>query len=151
VTEPHISNPALARKAANRALAEGKAQLPAVAAEFIDGLAVHDSSAATVGWFVPLVTESSRLVGFVQLNGDLTFRRSSMFPSAPVVEATLWVDPDQVLATARTVMLDDDEVGTPEFSFHRSVDRVAWRVPVNRGGRAMTIYVAGTTAWVEPG
>ena len=150
MTEPESPVPALARQAADRAVSEGKTQLPAVAAEFADGIAVHDGSAVTIGWFVPLVAEPARIVGFVELTGDLTFRRFSMFPAVPAMDASLWVDPDQVLATARTVMLQGDEVGRPQLSFYRSVDRVAWRVPIKRGGANMTIYVAGTTAWVEP-
>lgn len=138
-----------AHAAAERALAEGRAQPSAVEGQLGEALAIHDERGAPIGWFVPLISRS-RLVGFVQLDDALRFLRYASFDAHSQPEVGLWVDPERVRQAATRVMQAGDELGEPMFGYHTAPSRLAWRIPLRRKGTRMTIYLAGESAWVEP-
>jgi hypothetical protein len=102
------------------------------------------------GWFVPLIARP-RIVGFVQLDSSLGFVRYASFADAESrPEAELWIDPERVRRTATRVTQPGDALGEPILGYHTAPSRLAWRVPLQRRGTLMTIYVAGEHAWAEP-
>jgi hypothetical protein len=142
------NTPESARYAAEQAAAQGKAVLPSGQAAFGEALAIHDENDATSGWFVPLLEDSSKILGFVELLEDLTFKRFSLFPSPP--EAANWVRPSAVLDVARRAVGLSDELGVPSLSYYHSPDRIAWRVPIRRSEGWGVVFVVGADSWVEP-
>jgi hypothetical protein len=144
-----LSCPAQARAAAERALAEGPAQPPA-AGQLGEALAIHDGRGTVIGWFVPLIARP-RIVGFVQLDSSFGFVRYASFADAESrPEAELWVEPERVRRTATRVTQPGDALGEPILGYHMTPSRLAWRVPLQRRGALMTIYVAGENVWTEP-
>jgi len=88
-------------------------------------------------WFVA-VTTGEGIVGFLQLERDLTLHRYSGFD--PPQPASAWLDVAAVVERARAAAAGD-ELGEPLLTYRGNRDRLAWRVPIrNREG---AIYVAG--------
>jgi hypothetical protein len=99
---------------------------------------VVDPSGELDSWFVPLTTNQG-LIGFLQLEPDLTLHRYSTFahPQSP----SAWLDPDTVRAHAKAAAAEDDELGDPVLTYRGNRDRLTWSVPIrNRRG---AIHVAG--------
>ncbi len=97
---------------------------------------------APAGWFVALVV-ADRLIGFVQLDEALRFRRYSSFagkkPAAPD-----WLEAGVVLSRARKRAAQTDTLGEPRLSYDRSPDRLAWVVPATGSdGIGRRIFVVG--------
>lgn len=89
-------------------------------------------------WFVALTTGGG-IVGFLQLEPDLTLHRYSEFD--PPQPASAWLDAAGVIERARAAAAEGDELGEPVLTYRGNRDRLAWRVPIrNRDG---AIYVAG--------
>lgn len=89
-------------------------------------------------WFVALTTESG-LLGFLQLEPDLTLHRYSAFERPP--PASAWLDPHAIRERAQAVAAEGDELGEPVLSYRGNRDRLTWRVPIQN--RSSTIYLAG--------
>jgi hypothetical protein len=89
-------------------------------------------------WFVGFTTDE-RLLGFLQLEPDLTLHRYSAFERPP--PASVWLDPDAVRAHARAAVSSEDELGDPVLTYRDSRDRLTWSVPIRN--RPQTVYVAG--------
>jgi hypothetical protein len=101
-------------------------------------IAILGPDDALDSWFVGF-TKDERLLGFLQLEPDLTLHRYSAFERPP--PASVWLDPDAVRAHAQAAVSSEDELGDPVLTYRESRDRLTWNVPIrNRPG---TIYVAG--------
>ena len=101
-------------------------------------------------WCVPL-TESDRLVGFLQLGPDLVMRRHASFLRRPgslegAPPAASWLEPERIRARARELVGEDVRLGEPVLTYDANPDRIAWAVPVESSPRA--VFVAGDYAWV---
>lgn len=123
----------------------------ALAARLEDPIPVRDAAGGLDSWFVAL-TSGDLLLGFIQLEPDLELHRYSTFQRAPgstdgCPPAALWLDRDAVLLRARTAADESDRLGEPLLGFHRTRDRLAWRVPVTN--RPATIWVVGREVFTD--
>jgi hypothetical protein len=109
-------------------------------------IAVIDPDGELDSWFVALTTDEGLLVGFLQLEPDLTFHRYSAFERPP--PASAWLDPDAIQARAQAAASEGDELGEPVLTYRGNRDRLTWRVPIRNGPSA--IYVAGDYVEVVP-
>jgi hypothetical protein len=89
-------------------------------------------------WFVALTIEKE-LIGFLQLEPDLTLHRYSAFE--PPQPASAWLEPQAIRARARSAAAEGDELSEPVLTYRGNRDRLAWSVPIRN--RTSTIYVAG--------
>lgn len=103
---------------------------------------VESPSGELDSWFVALIARGN-IVGFLQLEPDLGFRRHSTF-GAPV-PAAAWLDREGIRARAQEAAGAED-VGDPVLTYTGSRDRLAWRVRVANGD---TVYVAGEHTFVD--
>ena len=92
-------------------------------------------------WFVALTTGEG-IIGFLQLERDLTLHRYSGFD--PPQPASAWLDPAAVVERARGAAAEDEELGEPVLTYRGNRDRLTWRVPMRN--KAGAIYVAGDHA-----
>jgi hypothetical protein len=83
--------------------------------------------------------EGEALVGFMQLEPDLTLHRYSAL--ARPTPASTWVDRAWVRERARAAALSDDSLAEPVLTYRESRDRLSWRIAVEN--RPATIWVAG--------
>jgi hypothetical protein len=97
-------------------------------------------------WFVPLITDNDVLLGFLQLEPDLTLHRYSAF-GRPAVAST-WLDRASIRARARAAASSGDALGEPVLTYRDNRDRLSWRVPIEN--RPAVIYVAGDHIEVAP-
>lgn len=106
------------------------------------------------GWLVGLSSGES-LAGFFILDTSLSLRRYSSFVRtagslAGCPRLAEWLDPAQVLATARSVAHLDEELSEPILGFDRSPERIAWMVrATNTSDHRRTIFVIGDFAYPE--
>ena len=89
-------------------------------------------------WFVALTTGEG-ILGFFQLEPDLTLHRYSAFELPQ--PASAWLDSDAIVARAHAAAAEGDELGEPVLTYRENRDRLTWRVPIR--GRQSAIYVAG--------
>jgi hypothetical protein len=96
-------------------------------------------------WFVALTTDEG-LLGFFQLEPDLTLHRYSTFGHPQ--PASAWLDRNAIAARARTAVAEGDELGEPVLTYRGNRDRLTWLVPIrNRPG---AIYVVGDDVEAQP-
>jgi hypothetical protein len=110
----------------------------ALRATIEDPIPVQAPTGELDSWFVAL-TADDELLGFFQLEPDLTLHRYSTFDRPPL--AADWLDRGAIRERARTAAEDGDRLGEPVLSYLRSRDRLAWRVPI--ANRPVAIYVSG--------
>jgi hypothetical protein len=123
----------------------------ALTAALEEPIAVQTPSGELDSWFVALTVEG-RVLGFLQLEPDLSLHRYSTFQRTPgdaegCPPADSWLDPDTIRDTAGRVARADDHLGQPVLGYDGNRDRIAWRVPII--GKAERIYVAGEHAYRE--
>lgn len=112
----------------------GEAELHAVQVTAPDG--------DPAGWFVALVIQG-RLIGFVQLDEALRFRRYASFAGAEPAAGD-WLESSVVLSRARDEAGTNLDLGEPFLSFDVSPDRIAWVVPATGpDGSPRRLFVAG--------
>ena len=92
------------------------------------------------------MTTNDLLLGFFQLESDLSLHRYSTFQRTPgstseCPPAATWLDPDTIRERARTAVAESDQLEQPILSYHGNRDRIAWRVPI--ANRRASIYVVG--------
>jgi hypothetical protein len=100
-------------------------------------------------WFGAL-TFGDRLVGFLQINPDLSLHRYSSFQRTPgdpegCPRAASWLDVNSIRMRARSVAAEGDQLGQPVLSYQGNRDRIAWRVPIV--DREKNVYVVGDHAY----
>jgi hypothetical protein len=99
---------------------------------------VLDPAGEVDSWFVAL-TMGEGILGFLQLERDLTLHRYSAFDRPP--PASAWLDAGAIEERAQAAAAEGDELGEPVLTYRGNRDRLTWRVPIrNRPG---AIYVAG--------
>jgi len=96
-------------------------------------------------WFVPLTTAEG-LIGFLQLEPDLTLHRYSTFERPQPV--SVWLEPDTIRAHAKAAAAEGEELGDPVLTYRGNRDRLTWSVPIR--SRPNTIYVVGDHVEVAP-
>lgn len=96
-------------------------------------------------WFVPLTTDEG-LIGFLQLERDLTLHRYSAFEHPQ--PASVWLDPDTIRGHAQAAAAEGEELGEPLLTYRGNRDRLTWSVPIRN--RASAIFVAGDSVEVAP-
>jgi hypothetical protein len=131
-----------AREAAARLIESGLVDEPFAADAELHPIPIESPDRTRVGWLVGLVV-GDRLVGFVQLDEQLRFRRYASF--ARETPAKDWLDPETVLERARAHAKPGEQLATPFLSYDSSPDRIAWLVKATgRDGTERTLLVAGT-------
>jgi hypothetical protein len=133
-------------RAAAEALRRGVGADPAARAATLEQpIPVVSPGGELDSWFVALTIESG-LLGFLQLEPDLTLHRYSAFERPP--PASAWLDPDAIRERAQAAAAEGDELGEPVLSYRGNRDRLTWRVPIQN--RPSTIYVAGDYIEITP-
>jgi hypothetical protein len=136
-------DPAAAEQRAKRHVDHGDLagiRLP-VGATVGRAMPVLDARRKFNSWFVPLLAGET-IVGFIQLERDLSLRRSSLFPRP--VAASDWLQVDRVRERAESLGDSTLSAAEPYLSFDGSADRLAWRVEVKKpSGSRHVIFVAG--------
>jgi len=137
------------RAAANRIRAQIVEDPLARAARLEDPIPIRTASGELDSWLVALTNETC-LLGFLQLNPDLSLHRYSSFQRTPgnsegCPRPASWLDLDTVQERARTVATEDDQLGQPILSYQGNRDRIVWRVPII--GKETSIYVVGDHAY----
>jgi hypothetical protein len=105
-------------------------------------------------WFVG-VTVKDKIVGFMQLDKDLTLIRYSTFQRHPSTiegcpNAHTWLDPNYIVERARTKASRADKLATPFLSYDRSPSRLAWVVKAtDKKGHMKKIFVAGDFVYLS--
>jgi hypothetical protein len=97
-------------------------------------------------WRTTRTHAATGLLGFLQLEPDLTLHRYSAFELPP--PASAWLDPDAIRERPQSAAADGDELGEPVLSYSGNRDRLTWRVPIQN--RPSTIYVAGDNIEITP-
>ena len=136
------------------------ARVLAAAAELLARLDAPDLADATLAeplqvqgprgldsWVVPLAIRGA-VVGFLHLEPDLRLHRVARLAGGPTgSDAQDWFDRAAALRQARAAARVGDLLGEPVLTYHRSRDRIAWRVPIV--GRPAVIWVAGSHAFED--
>ena len=131
-------------------IASGSIDEPDASAARLEPMRIRAPDGSTAGWFVGLVA-ADRLLGFVQLDEQLRYRRYSSFRGHEPA-ATDWLDADTVRERAQAFSSAEDELDDPYFGFDVSPDRLAWVVPAKRpDGSRRRLLVAGETVFERPG
>jgi hypothetical protein len=123
----------------------------AIRARLEDPIPIQSATNELDSWFVPLTTEGL-LLGFFQLEPDLSLHRYSSFQRMPssasdLPPAETWLDRATILERARTVVAESDQLEQPILSYQGNRDRLAWRVRV--ANRQASIYVVGDEVYVD--
>jgi hypothetical protein len=108
------------------------------AATLEEPIPVVDPDGDLDSWFVAL-TKDNELLGFLQLEPELTLHRYSEFEHPQ--PASAWLDPDAIRERAQAAAAEGDELGEPVLTYRGNRDRLAWRVPSRN--RPSAIYVMG--------
>jgi hypothetical protein len=143
------------RELAARLLASGVAGTPAPGGELLDPLPIRSPGGEPAGWWVGLGA-GGKLLGFLQLDEALRFRRFSSFQRRPGDLASCpaladWTDPALIRERARAHAAPDDRLSAPFLSFDANPDRIAWAVPATGPhGEQKVIFVAGNAVYVAP-
>ena len=103
-------------------------------------------------WFIP-VTVDSLLVGFFELQTDLTLVRYSSFQrhkdslqGCPAAE--LWINPESIRQQVVEEICPDETIRELFLSYDKVPSRLAWAVVLEAlDGTLRTIYVAGNMVW----
>jgi hypothetical protein len=133
-----------ARAAAAGLIESGRVEDPLAARAELRPVPVESPERTTVGWLVGLVVDD-RLLGFVQLDDELRFRRYASFRPEARPAAKDWLDAATVLERARSRAQPGEELAAPFLGYDSSPDRVAWVVgATSPDGRERTLMVAGT-------
>jgi hypothetical protein len=133
-------------------LVSGLVEAPAGSSELEPVPIQTPDGGKVAGWFVGMAMED-RLVGFLQLAVDLTFRRYSSFQRRPpdlegCPRRDDWLDPARILDLARAQAAPGERLAEPFLTYDQNPDRLAWAVQAtDREGRESTIYVAGEYAY----
>jgi hypothetical protein len=139
---------ARARDAAARLIDSGVIEEPAAQRACLEVIPIESLERETVGWLVGLVI-GDRLLGFVQLDDALRFRRYASFAAtesglAGSPQAEDWLDRSTVLARARSKAQPNEFLSPPFLGYDSSPDRVAWIVrAVAADGNERILLVAG--------
>ena len=112
---------------------------------------VRSATGELDSWFVALTT-NDLLLGFFQLESDLSLHRYSTFQRTPgstseCPPAATWLDPDTVRERARTAAAETDQLEQPILGYYGNRDRIAWRVPI--ANRRASIYVVGDEVYTD--
>jgi hypothetical protein len=142
------SDAALARARAAVAAGEAGDSWVRTVGELLDPIPIVSPTGASAGWFVPMAV-GEQLVGFVQLDPELRYRRYAGFQrqtgqtqGCPRVRE--WTDREVIEARALSAV-GGRVLAAPVLSYDRHPDRVAWRVEMQGAdGRRRVAYVAGT-------
>lgn len=135
-----------AREAARTALTTGAAGIPGADRARLEPIPIVGPDAEPAGWFVGLV-DGERLIGFIQLDAYLAFRRAGSFGGAGQAAAD-WLDPRRVLELAARAMKPAERPGRPVLSYDTHPDRIGWIVPLETSdGRTRRLMVAGTSVF----
>jgi len=125
----------------------------APAGELLDPVPIRSPGGEPAGWWVPLAA-GGRLLGFLQFDDALRFRRSSSFQRRPGDLASCppladWTDPARILERARIRASPGDRLDSPFLSFDANPDRLAWAVPATTpDGERKIIFVAGDAVYL---
>ena len=139
---------ARARDVAARALRHGLADEPRAGEATLLALPIESPERDPAGWLVWLVADE-RLLGFVQLDADLVYRRYASFGErAP--QAGEWLDPEAIAARVRPRLARGEEIEEQFLSYDVNPDRVAWIVRARGEGGRRTFFVAGTEVSERP-
>lgn len=111
-----------------------------------DPLPGYDQDDNLPCWFIGITVEN-KIAGFIVLGTDLrmkrywTFQREKgTFNGCP--DADDWLNPDNVVARARTKAHPGAVLTPPYLTFDKTSDRVVWAVD-ETGPVRKTVYVAG--------
>jgi hypothetical protein len=143
-----------ARWAAEQALLSGQADDPIAVAEgrLLEPVPIRSPGGGVAGWIVP-IGRGDTLLGFVQVDEAGRFRRYASFrrgtgADEPGPRAVDWLDTATIAKRAGTLVEPGESLGSPELTYDRNPDRLAWVVRAARpDGRHRMIYVAGTVVW----
>jgi hypothetical protein len=143
-----------AKRLASEALSSGLVDDPLARSRghLRDPASIQSPAGDRVGWFVPIELDR-RLLGFVQLDADGTFRRYASFHGRSASTegcppAADWVDSDVITTRARTLMPQGSRVEAAVLTYDGHPDRVAWLVRgVAPDGASCDVMVAGSSAW----
>jgi hypothetical protein len=137
-----------ARDVAARLIESGLVDEPLAAEAELHAVPIESPDRTRVGWLVGLVV-GDRLIGFVQLDEELRFRRYASF--ARETPANDWLDPETVLARAGAHSRPGEQLATPFLGYDANPDRVAWVVKATGSeGKERTLLVAGTEVIERP-
>jgi hypothetical protein len=123
----------------------------ALGARLEEAIPVRSAMGELDSWFVAL-TSDDFLLGFFQLEPDLSLHRYSTFQRTPgstsgCPSAATWLDPATIRERARTAAAEGNQLEQPILSYHGNRDRLAWRVPV--ANRRTSIYVIGDEVYTD--
>lgn len=140
---------ARARAVAVDALALGLAVEPRAGEATLVPRPLESPDRAPAGWLVWLVS-SGRVLGVVQLDAELVFRRYASFGErAPPADE--WLEPETAAARVLPRLAPGEEVEELFLSYDSNPDRIAWRVRTQGGeGPGRTFVVAGTDVSERP-
>jgi hypothetical protein len=117
-------------------------------------VSVREPGGGVHSWFVG-VSAGDRLVGFLQLDRELTLLRYSSFQRRPgslegAPAKADWLDPGRIRKRAVEKLRPGEAAGDPYLTFDANPSRLAWAVPVvGAAGEGREIFVAGETVY-EP-
>jgi hypothetical protein len=123
----------------------------ALSASLEEPIPVCNESDQLDSWFVALTTDDL-LVGFLQLESDLSLHRYSTFQRTrgsitDCPPAATWLDTTRIRERARSALAGNKQLGQPILSYLDNRDRLAWRVPVGDGQES--VYVIGDDVNVD--
>ncbi len=115
---------------------------------------VQGSDRGLHSWFVP-VTVDELLVGFFQLQPDLTLLRYSSFQrhedsleGCPTAES--WIDPQSIQRRIDKKMRQGEKVRELFLTYDKTPSRLCWAVVIETpGGSTRTLHVAGDIIWED--
>ena len=113
---------------------------------------IRDAHGELHSWFVPVLVED-QLAGFFRVDPQGRDWRWSSFQRRPDTlagcpAASLWLDLEAIRQRALSLALPNEVAQTPQLSFDRIPDRLAWRVRLQSpSGDWRDIFVAGTAVW----
>ncbi len=113
---------------------------------------IRDAHGVLHSWFVPVLVED-QLAGFFRVDPqgrDWSWssfqRRPDTLAGCPA--ANLWLDLEAIRQRALSLAQPNEVAQTPQLSFDRIPDRLAWRVRLHApSGEWRDLFVAGTAAW----
>jgi hypothetical protein len=113
---------------------------------------IRDAHGALHSWFVPVLVED-QLAGFFRVDPDGRHWSWSSFQRRPDTlggcpAANLWFDLDAIRQRALSLAQANEVAQTPQLSFDRIPDRLAWRVRLQApSGEWRDVFVAGSAVW----
>lgn len=113
---------------------------------------IRDAHGELHSWFVPVLVDA-QLAGFFRVAPEGRHWSWSSFQRRPDTlagcpAANLWLDLEAIRQRALSQALPNEVAQTPQLSFDRIPDRLAWRVRLQApSGDWRDIFVVGTAVW----